>query len=89
MSVTAPASNGTTTSVASLPNGASAKSAAAPSEVGWLFVTQYYTSLNNDPSKLHCYYSKRSTFLHGVEQEEGAPLCFGQQVRPLSLKWII
>lgn len=56
------------------------KAAAAPSEVGWLFVTQYYTSLNNDPEKLHCYYSKRSTFLHGTEQDESAPVCFGQQV---------
>lgn len=56
----------------------SAKTTAAPSEVGWLFVPQYYTFLNNDPSKLHCFYSKRSTLVHGIEQEE-VPLCIGQQ----------
>jgi hypothetical protein len=55
-----------------------AKASAAPSEVGWLFVPQYYTFLNNDPSKLHCFYSKRSTLVHGTEQEE-VPLCIGQQ----------
>lgn len=69
-------------------NGASSVQAASstgkapvqPTEVGWLFVPQYYTFLNNDPNKLHCFYTKKSTLIHGTEQEN-ATLCFGQQVR--------
>lgn len=75
---TAPIQNGNAvTAAASAPN-TSGKPTAAPTEVGWLFVPQYYTFLNNDPSKLHCFYSKRSTLVHGTEQEE-ATLCIGQQ----------
>ncbi|KAI0763073.1 hypothetical protein BD413DRAFT_584712 [Trametes elegans] len=49
-----------------------------PSEVGWQFVPQYYTFVNKYPNRLHCFYNKSSTFIHGTEGEDGKP-CFGQQ----------
>ncbi|KAG6332109.1 hypothetical protein ID866_6977 [Astraeus odoratus] len=49
-----------------------------PSEVGWQFVPQYYTYVNKHPNRLHCFYTKTSTFTHGMEGEEIKP-CFGQQ----------
>ncbi|GJJ14846.1 hypothetical protein Clacol_009114 [Clathrus columnatus] len=49
-----------------------------PSEVGWQFVPQYYMFVNKQPQKLHCFYTKSSTFIHGTEGEDGKP-CFGQQ----------
>ncbi|CAL1699359.1 unnamed protein product [Somion occarium] len=49
-----------------------------PSEVGWQFVPQYYTFVNKQPHRLHCFYTKASTFIHGTEGEDGKP-CFGQQ----------
>jgi hypothetical protein len=48
-----------------------------PSEVGWQFVPKYYTFLNQQPNRLHCFYTKASTFIHGVEGEDGKP-CHGQ-----------
>ena len=48
-------------------------------EVGWLFVQEYYTFLNKDPSRLHCFYNKKSFFLHGHEGEK-ANVCHGGQV---------
>ncbi|TKY89383.1 hypothetical protein EX895_001914 [Sporisorium graminicola] len=57
---------------------AAGKPAVQPSEVGWLFVTQYYTFLNQNPGRLHCFFTKKSTMVHGTEQEESSP-CFGQQ----------
>lgn len=50
-----------------------------PSEVGWQFVPQYYTFVNKQPNRLHCFYTKSSTFVHGNEGEESKP-CFGQHV---------
>lgn len=50
-----------------------------PSEVGWQFVPQYYTFVNKQPNRLHCFYTKASTFIHGTEGEDGKP-CYGQQV---------
>ena len=50
-----------------------------PSEVGWQFVPQYYTFVNKQPNRLHCFYTKNSTFIHGTEGEDGRP-CYGQQV---------
>lgn len=58
----------------------SSKPSIQPSEVGWLFVPQYYTFLNQNPDRLHCFYTKKSTLIHGTEQEDEKP-CFGQQVR--------
>lgn len=40
---------------------------------------QYYSFLNKDPSKLHCFYTKRSTLIHSTEGEE-SQACYGQQV---------
>ncbi|KAF8627350.1 hypothetical protein AX15_004420 [Amanita polypyramis BW_CC] len=48
-----------------------------PSEVGWQFVPQYYTFVNKHPNRLHCFYTKQSTFIHGTEGEESKP-CYGQ-----------
>lgn len=50
-----------------------------PSEVGWQFVPQYYTFVNKQPNRLHCFYTKTSTFIHGTEGED-VKACFGQQV---------
>ena len=65
-----------TSSPASVPH-----SSVVPSEVGWQFVPQYYTFVNKEPHRLHCFYNKNSTFIHGTEGEDGKP-CYGQQVCP-------
>lgn len=49
-----------------------------PSEVGWQFVSQYYTFVNKQPHRLHCFYTKNSTYIHGVEGEDSTA-CHGQQ----------
>lgn len=59
--------------------GAAHHSSVIPSEVGWQFVPQYYTFVNKEPHRLHCFYNKNSTFIHGTEGEDMKP-CFGQQV---------
>jgi hypothetical protein len=46
-------------------------------EVGWLFLQQYYTFLNEHPEKLHRFYTRNSTFCHGVEGESVSS-CLGQ-----------
>ncbi|TFK49109.1 hypothetical protein OE88DRAFT_1663496 [Heliocybe sulcata] len=66
-------SNTTTTSTSS-----SIHQNVVPSEVGWQFVPQYYTYVNQQPNRLHRFYTKASTFIHGVEGEDGKP-CYGQQ----------
>jgi Nuclear transport factor 2 (NTF2) domain len=58
----------------------SSRNNVVPSEVGWQFVPQYYTYVNKSPHRLHCFYNKTSTFIHGTEGEDGTP-CFGQHVR--------
>lgn len=61
------------------------QSTAAPNkaaEVGWLFVPQYYTLMNSDPSRLHCFYTKKSTMVHASENEDATPNV-GQQVSAL------
>lgn len=50
---------------------------ASAEEIGWEFVQQYYTCLNNRPEKLHLFYNKSSTLCHGVETET-AELYSGQ-----------
>ncbi|KAF6744746.1 hypothetical protein DFP72DRAFT_65617 [Ephemerocybe angulata] len=67
------------TTAAPTPNGPIHQNV-VPSEVGWQFVPQYYTFVNKEPHRLHCFYNKNSTFIHGTEGEEGKP-CFGQQDR--------
>ncbi|KAG9095457.1 hypothetical protein FS749_010417 [Ceratobasidium sp. UAMH 11750] len=54
------------------------KTGVVPSEVGWQFVPQYYTFVNKQPHRLHCFYTKNSTYVHGVEGEDLKP-CHGQQ----------
>lgn len=54
------------------------KASVVPSEVGWQFVSQYYTFVNKQPHRLHCFYTKNSTYIHGVEGEDSAA-CHGQQ----------
>ncbi|PPR00763.1 hypothetical protein CVT24_000788 [Panaeolus cyanescens] len=49
-----------------------------PSEVGWQFVPQYYNFVNKEPHRLHCFYTKESTLIHGTEGEQDKA-CFGQQ----------
>ncbi|KAJ7359371.1 hypothetical protein DFH08DRAFT_801188 [Mycena albidolilacea] len=56
----------------------SAPRAVNPSEVGWQFVPQYYTFVNKQPDRLHQFYTKKSTFIHGTEGDDGKP-CLGQQ----------
>ncbi|KAH8108544.1 hypothetical protein DFH11DRAFT_1747634 [Phellopilus nigrolimitatus] len=49
--------------------------------VSWPFAPQYYTFVNKQPSRLHCFYTKNSTSTHGTEGgdgDDGRP-CFGQQ----------
>ncbi|KAI8052379.1 hypothetical protein BDF22DRAFT_655903 [Syncephalis plumigaleata] len=38
-------------------------------EIGWMFVQQYYTFLNKEPGRLHCFYTKKSKMVHGNEGE--------------------
>lgn len=71
--------SGAVASSSSSSSTATGKPAVQPSEVGWLFVPQYYTFLNQNPGRLHCFYTKKSTLIHGTEQEDEKP-CFGQQV---------
>lgn len=59
-------------------NNDSSHNSVVPSEVGWQFVPQYYTYVNKSPHRLHCFYNKTSTFIHGTEGEDGTP-CYGQQ----------
>lgn len=56
-------------------------------EVGWLFVQEYYTFLNKEPQRLHCFYNKKSSFLHGHEGED-LKVCVGQTVLPfIIIEW--
>jgi hypothetical protein len=56
-----------------------AKRTLDPMEISWQFVQEYYTVLNKNPNRLHCFYNKNSTMLHGVETET-VKQCQGQQV---------
>ncbi|KAF9923687.1 hypothetical protein FBU30_006242 [Linnemannia zychae] len=55
------------TTVAPSPTGTSAKIA---DEVGVVFAHEYYTFLNKEPSRLHCFYNKDSTMSHGYQGEQ-------------------
>ncbi|WVQ70165.1 uncharacterized protein L199_008390 [Kwoniella botswanensis] len=81
MSSSAPQTNGhaDTTIPASTPAAGSAQqSKIQPNDVGWQFVPQYYNFVNKQPHRLHCFYNKRSTFIHGEEGEE-SQIALGQQ----------
>ncbi|KAG0062544.1 hypothetical protein BGZ90_003043, partial [Linnemannia elongata] len=58
-----------TTSNASTPTNGEAPSVASH-EVGMMFVHEYYTFLNKEPSRLHCFYNKQSTMSHGIQGED-------------------
>ncbi|KAG0016929.1 hypothetical protein BGZ81_010984 [Podila clonocystis] len=47
-------------------------------EVGMMFAHEYYTFLNKEPSRLHCFYNKNSTLSHGL-QGENVDVTHGQQ----------
>ncbi|GAA6041085.1 hypothetical protein JCM8097_004712 [Rhodosporidiobolus ruineniae] len=52
--------------------------AADSARIGWAFLSQYYSFLNKDPARLHCFYTKRSTLIHSTEGEDTSA-CYGQQ----------
>lgn len=68
---------------------ASQKTASTPSaperdvvnDVGLQFLREYYNMVTKDPHRLHCFYTKNSTFIHGLEGDEHESSCHGQQVR--------
>lgn len=66
-----------TTSNTSTPANGEAPSVASH-EVGMMFVHEYYTFLNKEPSRLHCFYNKQSTMSHGIQGED-TEVCHGQQ----------
>ena len=49
------------------------------SDVGWQFVPRYYTYVDKQPNRLHCFYTKTSIFIHGTEGED-VKACLGEQV---------
>ncbi|WFD23560.1 hypothetical protein MEQU1_002253 [Malassezia equina] len=50
------------------------------SEVGWLFVTHYYTMMNQDPSRLYRFYTNKSAMVHATEAEETSTSVGQQQI---------
>lgn len=42
-------------------------------DISWAFVQQYYTHVNKSPEKLHLFYNKNSTAIHGIETGGGTP----------------
>jgi len=50
------------------------------SEVGWLFVTHYYTMMNQDPSRLYRFYTNKSAMVHAAEAEESSTSVGQQQI---------
>ncbi|KAK3812315.1 MAG: hypothetical protein J3Q66DRAFT_404123 [Benniella sp.] len=47
-------------------------------EIGLIFVHEYYTIVNQDPTRLHCFYDKNSIMSHGTEGRD-ATYCEGRQ----------
>ncbi|WRT67073.1 uncharacterized protein IL334_004039 [Kwoniella shivajii] len=81
MSTAVPQTNGhADTSIPSTTpaSGSAQTSKIQPNDVGWQFVPQYYNFVNKQPHRLHCFYNKRSTFIHGEEGEE-SQVALGQQ----------
>ncbi|RMZ77855.1 hypothetical protein DV737_g4131, partial [Chaetothyriales sp. CBS 132003] len=46
---------------------------ADPTEIGWYFVEQYYTTLSKSPERIHLFYSKKSQLVTGNEAEKIIP----------------
>lgn len=79
MSTPAPQVNGNgEASITAAPQQHQTTSTIQPNDVGWQFVPQYYNFVNKQPDRLHCFYNKRSTFIHGEEGEE-SQVALGQQ----------
>lgn len=55
------------------------QSKAAPQEIGWYFVEQYYTTMSKTPERIHLFYAKKSQLVSGDEAEKVLP-CVGQKV---------
>ncbi|KAI8584225.1 hypothetical protein K450DRAFT_218736 [Umbelopsis ramanniana AG] len=59
-----------------------AQSSVTPQEIGMMFVHEYYNFLHDDPQKLHLFYNKNSSYLHGEEGDLNVKLVNGnQQIR--------
>jgi Nuclear transport factor 2 (NTF2) domain len=56
------------------------QSSVTPQEIGMMFVHEYYNFLHDDPQKLHLFYNKNSTYLHGEEGDLNVKLVNGNQV---------
>jgi hypothetical protein len=50
-----------------------------PTKIGWYFVQQYYTFINESPERVHLFYNANSTFVHGTEGEN-VPVAYGKKV---------
>ncbi|KAK4688652.1 hypothetical protein P7C73_g1453, partial [Tremellales sp. Uapishka_1] len=66
---------GASSTTESIPTATASK--VQPNDVGFQFVPQYYNFVNKQPNRLHCFYNKKSTFIHGEEGEETLA-AFGQ-----------
>jgi len=70
---TASAIHGPETSVTA--NGS--QSSVTPQEIGMMFVHEYYNFLHDEPQKLHLFYNKDSSYLHGEEGDLNVKLVNG------------
>ncbi|KAJ2726559.1 hypothetical protein GGI07_000501 [Coemansia sp. Benny D115] len=65
-------------------NGTSPEPRKVPTqEVGWIFASEYYTIMNSDPSRLHYFYGKKSTSIHGNEGDVVKQANGQQEIRAL------
>ncbi|KAG0002394.1 hypothetical protein BGZ79_003075 [Entomortierella chlamydospora] len=54
-------------------------------QVGMMFVHEYYTFLNKEPSRLHCFYNKQSTMSHGYQGDD-PHICYVQRALDIHTK---
>lgn len=52
-------------------------------DVAWAFVEQYYMILHSDPERLHLFYNKDSTAIHGVEAHTSKHAVGQQEIHKL------
>ncbi|RIB05893.1 hypothetical protein C2G38_2218427 [Gigaspora rosea] len=50
-------------------------------KVGWLFVHEYYTILNKEPWRLHCFYGRNSILIRGNEGQKVMSIVGEQEIR--------
>ena len=53
---------------------------ATVSQIGQMFVKQYYLQLNSDPSLVHRFYQDDSSFAHGGHELGSTEIIHGQKV---------